>query len=371
ELLTQLMQLTARVPFDDRRAHQATIHDLRETKVREFQQDIRSDLINESDSKTMYRCMRIAGPVNGHDVPKNVGLLFFSQDPEQWFPGARIEVVQFADNAGGNLLEEKVFHKMPIHEQLQGCLSYLGHLSARRLEKTADRPEVGGWVGYPFQALREALVNAVYHRSYEATPEPVKVYLYPDRMEIISYPGPMPGLEKSHFDGSDPLPPVPARNRRIGDFLKELRLAEGRGTGLPKVRRSMQENGSPPPRFDFDDARSYFRVTLPAHPEYIAILALQDAASLRAVGDSKGARERLRSTLQDYPSSIIVAAELIMELIKGDDPVAAQSVLEEFVGNNPGADVTRLILPLASAQIHIPVQGEDPNGRPNKQASHI
>ncbi|MBF0508338.1 MAG: putative DNA binding domain-containing protein [Deltaproteobacteria bacterium] len=282
ELLTQLMQLTARVPFDDRRAQQATVLDLRETKVREFLQDIRSDLVNESDSKTMYRCLRITVPVNDHDVPKNVGLLFFAQDPEQWFPGARIEVVQFADNAGGNLLEEKFFNKMPIHEQLQGCLSYLGNLSTRRLEKTPDRPEVGGWVSYPFQALREALVNAVYHRSYEAMPEPVKVYLYPDRMEIISYPGPVPGLEKSHFDGSDPLPPVPARNRRIGDFLKELRLAEGRGTGLPKVRRSMQENGSPPPRFDFDDARSYFRVTLPAHPEYIAVLALQDAARLRA-----------------------------------------------------------------------------------------
>ncbi|MBF0550419.1 MAG: hypothetical protein HQK60_07780, partial [Deltaproteobacteria bacterium] len=151
------------------------------------------------------------------------------------------------------------------------------------------------------------------------------------------------GLEKSHFDGIDPLPPVPARNRRIGDFLKELRLAEGRGTGLPKVRRSMQENGSPPPRFDFDDVRSYFRVTLPAHPEYIVVLALQDAARLRAVGDSKRARERLRSTLRDCPSSIIVAAELIMELIKGDDPAAARSVLEEFIGNNPGADVARLI----------------------------
>ncbi|MFL6199399.1 MAG: ATP-binding protein [Thermoanaerobaculia bacterium] len=117
---------------------------------------------------------------------------------------------------------------------------------------------------------RECLVNAVYHRSYEGEPEPTKVYLYPDRMEIINYPGPMPGIEREHFRPGAGIPPVPARNRRIGELLKELRLAEARGTGVPKVFRAMENNGSPPPRFDFDDARTYFRVTLPAHPEHPA-----------------------------------------------------------------------------------------------------
>jgi len=43
------------------------------------------------------------------------------------------------------------------------------------------------------------------------------------------------------------------------------RLAEARGTGVPKIYRTMRENGSPEPRFDFDAPRSFFRVTLPAH----------------------------------------------------------------------------------------------------------
>jgi ATP-dependent DNA helicase RecG len=80
------------------------------------------------------------------------------------------------------------------------------------------------------------------------------------------YPGPAPGIQQQHLNGDQPLPPVPARNRRIGEFLKELKLAEGRGTGIPKVRRAMQQNGSPPPQFDFDEVRSYFRVVLPIHP---------------------------------------------------------------------------------------------------------
>ena len=36
------------------------------------------------------------------------------------------------------------------------------------------------------------------------------------------------------------------RNRRIGEFLKELDLAEGRNTGIGKIVRAMRENGSPP-----------------------------------------------------------------------------------------------------------------------------
>ena len=58
------------------------------------------------------------------------------------------------------------------------------------------------------------------------------------------------------------------RNRRIGEFLKELDLAEGRSTGLPKILRAMRVNGSPPPRFETDDDRTWFRVRLPAHPSF-------------------------------------------------------------------------------------------------------
>lgn len=44
-VLQELLQLTARVPFDDRRAQQAKSEDMRESKVREFLRDIRSGLL--------------------------------------------------------------------------------------------------------------------------------------------------------------------------------------------------------------------------------------------------------------------------------------------------------------------------------------
>lgn len=289
---------------------QAGLDDLREAKVREFLKDIRSGLLEEKQTKQLYRKLRIAVKVNGHDAPKNIGLLMFSDDPETWFPGARIEVVQFRDDASGDVIEETIF-KGGLHEQLRSTLSFLERIATAHYQKQTNEFQVKGWVSYPLPALREALVNAIYHRSYENTSEPTKVYLYPNRIEVISYPGPVAGIDNDHLTQQKPIPPVPARNRRIGEFLKELRLAEGRGTGLPKIYRTMRDNGSGDPAFDFDEQRTYFRVTLPAHPEYAAISALRDAAHLKAINQETQAFQRIENAWKATPHSPTLAAEYI------------------------------------------------------------
>ena len=58
------------------------------------------------------------------------------------------------------------------------------------------------------------------------------------------------------------------RNRRIGEFLKELDLTEGRSTGLPKIFRKMAQNGSPKPIFETEEDRSYFLVRLPVNEAF-------------------------------------------------------------------------------------------------------
>jgi len=80
------------------------------------------------DTRDVYRKMRIAVPVNGYDVPKNVGLLFFTDDPEVWFSGAKTEVAQFSGGNAGNVIEEKTF-RGGLHEQLKAALSFLQSFS--------------------------------------------------------------------------------------------------------------------------------------------------------------------------------------------------------------------------------------------------
>jgi len=54
----------------------------------------------------------------------------------------------------------------------------------------------------------------------------------------------------------------------VGDFLKELHLTEGRGTGIPTMRRAMERNGSPLPILETDEQCTYFLTTLPVHPTF-------------------------------------------------------------------------------------------------------
>ena len=48
------------------------------------------------------------------------------------------------------------------------------------------------------------------------------------------------------------------RNRRIGEFLKELHLTEGRNTGFKKILDALVKNGSPLPEFETDEMHDYF-----------------------------------------------------------------------------------------------------------------
>ncbi|MBC8112535.1 MAG: hypothetical protein H7Y04_15900 [Verrucomicrobia bacterium] len=95
---------------------------------------------------------------------------------------------------------------------------------------------------------------------------PIEVRLFPDRMEVLSFPGPMPPITLQMLQKKQ-IPSRNYRNRRIGDFLKELNLTEGRATGFPIIRREMQKNGSPDPVFETDEDRTYFLSILPIHPQ--------------------------------------------------------------------------------------------------------
>ena len=325
--LTALLEKGA-LPWDNQAAQAAQLDDLREATVREYLHDVRSALREQPDAATAYRHMDITVPANNHEIPRNVGLLFFSDDPRRWFAGARIVVAQFAADRAGEVQSERVF-RGPLPAQLRDCLRHLEGLAHSHVQKQREHSRVRGWVSYPLPALREAVVNAVYHRSYRPeTMEPTKICLYPDRVEVISYPGPVSGIEQHHLAPDASMPPVGARNPRVGEFLKSLGLAEGWRTGVPNMYRAMAENGSPQPRFDFD--RGWFRATLPAHPEYAAVSALQDAAYLRTVGSEEDAFQRIREAWCANENSAALTTELIRRSAERDDLDAAEQVFEQF-----------------------------------------
>lgn len=349
-ILQELLSLTARIPFDDRVNARLSYEVLEHSLIKKFLIDTRSKLA-EANQSLLEDCLdlRIVRRVNDHHAPVNVGLMFFTFAPHEYFAGARAEVAQFGDEAGGRVVEEKYFTG-PIHEQIREILRFLEAITGQLTQKLPRQAEALRFVAFPYAAMEEAVVNAFYHRGYDTSTEPIKIYLYPDRMEIISYPGPVPGILPEHFAEGARVPPAPNRNRRVGDFLKQLRLAEMRNTGIPTIIREMKQNGSPPPRFDFDAERTYFRVTLPAHPQYVVLHAIREAAYLWATGQKDAALSRLSESKNADPSGILWA-QLIEYKAENGDAEGAEAEWKALLAQNGRIDRTPAAQAMARAHL--------------------
>lgn len=148
--------------------------------------------------------------------------------------------MHFPEGEGGGVIQEEIF-KGPLHQQLRDALRYIqNNFISERVVKISGQAEARRFFNYPYDAIEEALVNAVYHRSYEIR-EPIEVRVTPDAIQVVSHPGAESSIPLKDVEAGR-IKPRRYRNRRIGEFLKELDLAEGRGTGIPKIRRAMQKN---------------------------------------------------------------------------------------------------------------------------------
>ena len=274
--LRRLQELTARIPFDDRINGKATIDDLDLGLIQAFLQEVKSDLYEESKQIPFADLCLNMKIVNGPKEalrPLNVGVLFFSRNPEKFLERSWIELVIHKDKTGKNFSEK--YFKGPIHNQLRAILDYFkNNVIEEVVEKVAHKAEANRHFNFPYEAIEEALSNAVYHKSYEMD-KPIEVQLWPDRIEILSFPGPVPPVDAQILKQNKRIVARDYRNRRIGDLLKELHLTEGRGTGFPTIRNAMRENNSPEPVFETDEQSTYFLSVLQAKEQIMdAIEAL-------------------------------------------------------------------------------------------------
>lgn len=269
EELRDLYTLSNNVPFDDRINHEAELSDLNIALIQSYLKEVNSSLYGASSEMNfldLCRSMNIVNSLPEYAKPKNVGLMFFSLNPEKFFPYAQIDVVQFPDDLGGDKIIENTF-KGPLHQQLREALLFIRNsIIQEQVVKLPEVAEAKRFFNYPFAAIEEALSNAIYHKGYDVR-EPIEVRILPDRIEIVSHPGAdrsitQEGLKQYRVFNRR------YRNRRIGEFLKEMHLTEGRNTGFKKILNALEKNGSPKPLFETDDERTSFAVTIFIHPNF-------------------------------------------------------------------------------------------------------
>ena len=110
----------------------------------------------------------------------------------------------------------------------------------------------------PDRVIREAVVNAVMHRSYRVQGA-MQIIRYANRLEIRNPGHSLVAEDRLGEPGSE------TRNPVIAAVLHDTNLAETKGSGIRVMRQLMDEVGLTPPTFESDRERNQFVVTMLFH----------------------------------------------------------------------------------------------------------
>jgi len=189
---------------------------------------------------------------NGRVQLTIAGALTLLREPRQHLGKAFVEVLRFPDE--GVNYDRRLEFDGPVQEQVERVTSFLmDELGTDLIVSGARRYELPR---IPEVVLREAIANAVAHRSYEELGRAVRVELRPDRVTVLSPGGlPEPVTEENIRETQS------ARNIRVLNALRRFNLAEDAGRGVDVMQDSMAEALLDPPVFE--DLGHSVNVTLP------------------------------------------------------------------------------------------------------------
>lgn len=168
-------------PVEDRPALRSRLPDLDRTLLAAYFRRRFPDWSPPEDWAPLLRNHHFAVETASGVIPTFLGVLMFSERPDDYLPGAFIEMESHgADEAEGKPPSvERITGALP--KQIEQAVSSLESPLTWTVSPTADG--AGDGPGYSTRALREAVVNAVVHRDY-ADPSPVVVRVLSDRIEF-------------------------------------------------------------------------------------------------------------------------------------------------------------------------------------------
>ena len=214
--------------------------------------------------------------------PTLSAFLLFCLYPQAYFPqlsiiAARVPGKEMGDlGAEGQRFTDSQRLEGSIPEMLNDAMGFLQKNMRTSIHidpqtgKREDRTE------YPADALREVILNALVHRDYSVHTEnmPIQVTMFSDRIEVRN-PGGLYG--RLTVDQLGKVQPD-TRNPFLVTAMEALGETENRYSGIPRIRRAMQEAGLPEPVFQ--DNRGEFLVCLYNH--------FEESASAERPDDPKG-----------------------------------------------------------------------------------
>jgi ATP-dependent DNA helicase RecG len=251
--LYKLLQQRGTVQFESRVIPEAGLQDLNEDEVVTYAHN--AGKVPADDLERSYEFLVKRGCLKrvGDEIQLTyAALLLFGRYPQQWLPTATILAGRFPGvTLSGMYIKRDITGNLP--DQLRQAEEFIrtNLITTVRLVGLQHQESLE----YPFEAVRELLVNAVAHRDYNLQGDSIHLNIFSDRLEISS-PGTLPGpvtlknLLEARF----------ARNVVISQVLSDLGYVERLGYGLDRVVDVTRNAGLLPPKFE--EIAGTFRVTL-------------------------------------------------------------------------------------------------------------
>ncbi|MCQ2289699.1 MAG: putative DNA binding domain-containing protein [Muribaculaceae bacterium] len=270
DILDELRDLANRIPFDEKGNPDIRVEDISTLLLREYLVKVNSKLASELYTKPLAEILEqmdlFVGPSENRML-RNVAAMMFCENPSKFFKRTQIEIVYFPDGRlrnPNNLFEGPIITGS-IPQIIERTLEYLNRMLVRQfVAKPKDDFRSRKYFSYPYQALEESVTNSIFHRDYREW-EPVVITVEPDGVTIQNVGGPDRSISNADINRCELLVSKRYRNRRLGEFLKELGMTEGRSTGIPTIQNELEANGSPRAVVVTDEDRTFFRITIPCH----------------------------------------------------------------------------------------------------------
>jgi len=168
----------------------------------------------------------------------NAGVLFFAKNPRKFILQSQMTLIAFKGRDRVHIYDRQDVQEDLLTQFNAAVLFLMKHLNRRSEIKGVNRKDI---YEIPFEALREAIANAIIHRDYSMRGTSLMVEVYDDRVEIIN-PGVFPGAKKSDFGKISVR-----RNERIADLFFRMDKVERAGTGIRRMKEAMATAELPAP----------------------------------------------------------------------------------------------------------------------------
>jgi ATP-dependent DNA helicase RecG len=238
------------VDWEHQPARNATTEDLNLEKVKAYLARRPANTRQASRFKDLERALIglecAAATSSGKVVPTNAGILFFGSAPQEHIVQSDVACVLFRETVGASRYADRRIITGTLQELIDGAELFLSRYIAvgARVEgfKRIDIPE------YSLEVLREAIINAVVHRDYSKRGESVRVFFYPDRVEVHSPGLLLPGITVAHMERGEAQSKL--RNPTLANLLMGIPgYMERLGSGIRFMLDETKRLGLPAPQF--------------------------------------------------------------------------------------------------------------------------